>query len=60
MADDFEAEVKRVKPKPGARQTNKDLASQRGKRPPKEDEPKEDSPLKTVGGTPIVERTPEG
>ena len=56
--DDFEAEVKKVKPE---RKPNEEKAArqQGAKRQPSR-EPDEDSPLKTPGGTPIIERPPEG
>ncbi len=60
MSKEFEAEVKKVKPvqKPAVSKPRQPTHSERAKdENPSE---KEDSPLKTPGGTPIIERPPEG
>ena len=60
MSKEFEGEVKKVTPasKPRGRKRGNESAA----KPPKEDDSdtpeKGESPLKTVGGTPIIEREP--
>jgi hypothetical protein len=62
MDNEFQAEIKRVKSKPktpggGSRTARKRVAKPRHS---DESEADEQAPLKTVGGTPIIERPPEG
>jgi hypothetical protein len=63
MSKEFEADIKRTKGKePNSDQKerkDRDLEGTEADPPTEEDAP-EESPLKTVGGTPIIERPPEG
>jgi hypothetical protein len=63
MSEEIEPEVKQSKSKAPQRDQKKpkdrDLESTK-EDPSRESEEREQSPLKTVRGTPIIERTPEG
>jgi hypothetical protein len=63
MGNEFEAEVKRVKGKgkAGKAKATKQPSLHANKRTPsRASANRRASPLKTVGGTPIIQRTPEG
>jgi hypothetical protein len=61
MPAEHEGEVKKTKPEPKSKhkQPKKDADLEGTKDRSSERQKQEDSPLKTVGGTPIIER-PEG